>query len=69
MNFLKNLFKKKEVKEEIIIEIPENAILCESCKQPILQHEKRVTKAKNKFHIKCYRILKKKAKHMMFYGK
>lgn len=68
MMFFKNLFKKKEVKEEIVIEIQENSIICEHCNLPIFQHEKRVTKAKNKFHIKCYRFLSKKAKHMMFYG-
>ena len=63
---IKNLFKKKEQEVEQQVEQEVIQVSCEHCGSNIESWDKCTTFDKKKYHVKCFRKLKKQAAKMAF---
>ena len=60
MGLLSWFFRSKEEKEEAKVQpVRENSVLCDSCGEEILPHEKRNKYHGKRFHKRCWRTLKR----------
>jgi len=70
MKFLKKFFKKKKKQKEVVeMPLPPGAILCDLCKEPILQHEKRSKIQGKRYHKRCYKRFKKETLEKVYSGR